>query len=582
MFVVTSLLCAFFVPEAEAQVGAPWLIIPTTASTDAPWMEPTAQAFRRELWDRGIEVWSLERAANRFEKEESEPAARLSEVELQNWEAQSNAALRKLAAGDFAQALDQLDAAQELARGAPEELNRDPARAQKVLDTCLYMVRALMETGSESLANRLAKECRQLVLRGEPTALMHPPSILESLARVDAARAEQTGEIRIESTPSSCPVRINGVMLGETPFEIGELFSGRYRVQVECEPGQPTRVHTADVGFTRTDVFIDARFDAVVETRPFLYLRYADPADEARNRTADAERIAKAVPAGALLLMYETSANTVELELLRGAPAERRALTRVTAGPEGPNPGDLALAVRALIDGKCVDFTEPEPLAVPCREEPDTVAEQPVPDDGWPPHRTPRGQFITGLTLAGIGSAALITGYVLLAPRASAAEDWINLEDLLEAGMMGVEMEATAAQQKWLNLRSAIIATASVGGAALVAAMPLALPKREKTPWWAWLSGGLGVGLAAFSVYYGVTADAEPSGGCAASSVDGSDARACVKRGEQVSLAILTGVSAAPLLTVPLVYLFRPSDKDIAPSIEVSRSGGYVSVRGRF
>ena len=151
---------------------------------------------------------------------------------------------------------------------------------------------------------------------------------------------------------------------------------------VECEPGQPSRVHSVDVGFGRTDVFIDARFDAVVETRPLLYLRYADPANEARSRTADAERIAKAVPAGALLLMYETSANTVELELLRGAPAERRALVRVTTGPEGPNAGDLALAVRALIVGKCMDFTEPEPLAVPCREEADTVAEQPVPDDG--------------------------------------------------------------------------------------------------------------------------------------------------------------------------------------------------------
>jgi hypothetical protein len=537
-------------------------------------MEPTAQAFRRELWDRGIEVWSLERAASRFEDKGSVPAARLSEVELRDWKARSNAALRNLAAGDYVRALDQLDEAQELSRNAPEELNRDPTRAQKVLDTCLYMVRALMETGSGSLANRIAQECRQLVLHGEPDIEMHPPSALEALARIDAARAEQTGEIRIESEPSDCPVRINGVMFGSTPLEVKELFPGQYRVQVECAPGQPSRVHVADVGFARTDVFVDVRFDAVVETRPLLYLRYADAADEARNRTADAELIAKVVPRGALLLMYEMSANTVELELVRGTPAEQRALVRITTGPEGPNPGDLALATRALVDGECMDFTEPQPLAIPCREEADTVAEQPVPDDGWAAHRTSRGQFIAGLTLAGFGSAALITGYVLMAPRASVAEDWIDLTD---AGT-----EATQTQQKWLNLGSAIIWTASVGGAALVATMPLALPKHDKPPWWAWLSGGLGVGLAAFSIYYGVTAEAEPSIGCAASSVDEEGARACVRRGEQVSLAILTGVTAAPALTVPLVYLFRRSDKDITPSIKVSPSSGYLSVRGRF
>jgi hypothetical protein len=222
-----------------------------------------------------------------------------------------------------------------------------------------------------------------------------------------------------------------------------------------------------------------------------------------------------------------------------------------------------------------MDFTGPKPLAVPCREGADALAEGLVPDDGWPAHRRPRGQFIAGLTLAGFGSAALITGYVLLIPRASVAEDWINKVDTSGA-------DASSTQQKWLDLGGAIVWTSSVGAAALITAMPLALPKHDKAPWWAWLSGGVGVGLAAFSVAYGVTADAEPSIGCDGFNILGMDARTCVRRGEHVSLAILTGVSAAPLLTIPLVYLFRRSDKDIAPSIEVSRSGGYLGVRGRF
>jgi hypothetical protein len=295
VFVVTWLVCAFFVPKVEAQAGAPWLIIPTAASPDEPWMEPTAKAFRQELWDRGIEVWSLERAADRFEDKGSAPAARLSEVEVQDWEARSKAAMTPLASGDYAEALEVLDAAQELSRSAREELNRDPARAQKALDTCLYIVRALLETGSESLANRQAQECRQLVLVGEPTSRMHPPNVLRSLAQIDAARAKQTGQIRVESEPSDCPVRINGVMLGNTPFEMKGLFPGRYRVQVECEKGHPSRVHRASVGFARTDVFIDVGFDAVVRTRPVLHLRHSDGADATWNQTANAERIAELV-----------------------------------------------------------------------------------------------------------------------------------------------------------------------------------------------------------------------------------------------------------------------------------------------
>ena len=127
-----------------------------------------------------------------------------------------------------------------------------------------------------------------------------------------------------------------------------------------------------------------------------------------------------------------------------------------------------------------------------------------------------------------------------------------------------------------------MLVTSSVGAAAVVAAMPLALPKRAKTPWWAWLSGGVGVGLAAFSVAYGVTADAKPDTSCSSLRIASREAQMCVKRGEQTSVAILTGVTAAPLLTIPLVYLFRRDGARLTPGVEVSRAGGYVSVRGEF
>jgi len=48
----------------------------------------------------------------------------------------------------------------------------------------------------------------------------------------------------------------------------------------------------------------------------------------------------------------------------------------------------------------------------------------------------------------------------------------------------------------------------------------------------------------------------------------------------------MLGVTAAPLLTMPLVYLFRKSETKLAaklsPSISVDRSGGALGVRGVF
>ena len=231
-----------------------------------------------------------------------------------------------------------------------------------------------------------------------------------------------------------------------------------------------------------------------------------------------------------------------------------------------------ALASRALIDGDCTDFSEPEPRALPCRDE-TPPEESPAAGDPRLARRTPRAQFVTGVTLASAASAALIAGYVLMLPRANTAEEWIAQSDA------GTD---TSAQQRWLNLGSAILGTSIGGSAALVAAMPLALPKYEKPPWWAWLSGGLGVGLTAASVALGITADAEPSDGCTSGTIAREDIQTCVRRGENVAFALLTGLTAAPALTVPLVYLFRRTDKDIAPTVEVGRSGGYFGVQGRF
>jgi len=68
--------------------------------------------------------------------------------------------------------------------------------------------------------------------------------------------------------------------------------------------------------------------------------------------------------------------------------------------------------------------------------------------------------------------------------------------------------------------------------------------------------------------------------------INEGDAQACVDRGRSISRAVMLGSTAAPLLTMPLVYLLRKDDKkgvtDLTPSLAAGRNGGYISIGGTF
>jgi hypothetical protein len=164
-----------------------------------------------------------------------------------------------------------------------------------------------------------------------------------------------------------------------------------------------------------------------------------------------------------------------------------------------------------------------------------------------------------------------LAGYSLLIVRGRVGDDWLANPSSLET------------QDKWLSVGTGLTVTASVGGGLLVAAMPLILPYKRKTPWWAWLNGGLGLVAAAGSIVSAVTASPKPPQSC---SLGGPDPSPCVNRARDTDRAILLGATAAPLLTMPLVYLFRRSDKrlgaEIRPSIRTSRRGASVGLEGIF
>jgi hypothetical protein len=579
---VVGVVAAAWVLSSGSSVGAQvdeqrWLVLPVRGGeaegahrASIETLHVAAEAVRRELSVRGHEAWRADRASERFEVVGSAPAPEVSQSDIDRWVERSRAAVRYLARADYKAARRELKAAQRLANRAAEELNREAARAQQVLDTCLFMVRAYVETKNDAEARRQARECRHLVPRVEPTAFRHTPEVRELLAQVDAAMAaEAPGVVEVTSTPADCLVRINGVEFGRTPLSGIELPVGTYRLQVECEEAKRGRIHRVAVESGENAFSFDAGLERAVRTRPVLHLSYAS-AGAWDSRMDHASLVAGALGGSDVLAVSSVGDSAIRLDLR--AKGYAPASTWVVSRDGALDSEDVRRAVDAMFDGRSVDFTGAHPLARPSWEAelaPVAVAatSAAVVESGKESPRgvpRPRNQRIAGWTVFGTGVASIGASIGLHAWRGNLGDQFLQMPADLSAA------------QKWQNARVAVWTTAAFGGVATSAAMPLLLPDYERTPWWAWTSGVLGLGLTGYAIYEGVTMTTCPEPFIA----NEVAARACVERGQEAGRLSLALAGAAPLLTLPLVYLFRPLRAE--PSVSVSPSGAVVKIRRTF
>lgn len=325
------------------------LVLPVSIGDE----DPTIVAARAETLATSIpsgthEALRLEDARRRFEEIGSAEPSTVSDRDIDQWLRLSRESVRHLARTDYAAARATLLEAQRLSDRAAEELNREQTRAQQVLDTCLYEVRSYVEQGDPRAEPR-ALECRRLVPRVAPTTHNHPPEVLELLARVDARLAESPpGTLRIESAPSNCVVRLNGVELGITPLVSDDLAPGEYRAQVECERGERGRVHRIRVGQGTSEVRIDTRFDQSVRSDTVLRLAYRDSSAADRHRFADTLRVGELVGAAEVWLVA-SEGDAVRIDRVAVRPA------RVLASVIAPGAAS-ASAIDAVVSGRSVDL----------------------------------------------------------------------------------------------------------------------------------------------------------------------------------------------------------------------------------
>ncbi len=363
LFLAIVTVFVFGVSTALAQ-SEDWLVLPTTHTDEVSWMEPTVAEVSSALRRQGIGVWSSGQAVVAFEQRGSAPPSPIAESTIQAWEARSNAAVRQLSLGDYPRALAELEAAQALSQSSLEQLNRDPERARLVLDTCLYMVRALLETGDAPSTQAQARDCVRMVPNTEPTRYMHPPRVADLYAEAARPGPENRGALLIESEPSGCALRINGVAVGKTPVEMTGLYPGDYRAQLECDTSKQGRIHPAQVSSGRTALFIFDRFDQALSSKPVLHLSYEQPAADS-EQVRDARQLARALPAAAVVLASANQERGLELRLISGARKDS-AFARIATTPSGPDSAAVTQAVATLLSGQCRDLSGERPVILDC------------------------------------------------------------------------------------------------------------------------------------------------------------------------------------------------------------------------
>jgi hypothetical protein len=555
-----------------------WLVVPALdgerSAREATGIEAVhraAEALRTELVLRGESTYPPERASEQFEALGSAPAPDVSQNDIDRWVERSRAAVRYLARADYRAARRELKSAQRLANRAAEELNREAARAQQVLDTCLFMVRAYVETHKPEEARRQARDCRQLVPKIEPSAFRHTPEVRDLLAEVDAQMAsEAPGTVAVTSDPTGCLFRINGVEIGRTPLDGIELPVGLYRVQVECDPGERGRIHRIRVASGANRLSFDGALERAVRSRPVLHLRYPST-DAWRLRMAHAADVDAVLGGERELVVSSLGGSTLRID--SNGDGLEPASVWIPAEAGAPDTEDIARALDALLAGRSVDFTGPHPLArggwqtkpAEPTPPPSSAASAPTVTVAAPKSSPrPREQRVAGWTLFGLGAASVGASIGLHVWRGDLGQRFVGSPASLSDA------------ERWNDARIAVWTTAAFGGAAVSAAMPLLLPDRRRTPWWGWTLGAMGLGLSGYAIYEGVTMTSCPEPFIA----DDSAVRACVERGQEAGRISLALAGAAPLLTVPLVYLIRPLRAE--PSVSVSTGGAVVQLRKVF
>jgi hypothetical protein len=553
-----SLSLAAFFSAATASAQRTVLVLPwAVGEEDAATLAARTEAVATGLSSGELTALAPDAARTRFEAAQSAEPPAIDDDELDHWLSLSRAAIRQLARTDYVGARASLLEAHTLPDRAAVTLDREEARARQVLDTCLYEVRAFVETHEDAHAAARALECRQLVPRIAPSPYNHTPEVAQLLDQVDRAlSATPIGALQVVSEPEGCAVRLNGVVVGATPYTSASIAPGTYGVQVECE-GARGRVHVVTVGEAARTIVVDPRFDAAVRSDALLRLAYATTAIADERRLRDAVRLATSLEADEVWLLSLEAGDVVRLDRVIVSSSTPLASVRAN-GLAG-----LGAAVASLTQAHSEDRTGADPIAL-VRWRGGAISEGHV-----------EASFAWGRAdwEVGVGVALGVVALSAFATSLALADDDGRL-GLASASTPLSALAYLPTRDAWEAQRTTSWAFGLAGGAIGTLAVSLAMEEEHGIPWWSWALSGAGL--------VGALTGATLIGTSTSCGID-QPSLTCVAGSQNVDLGVSALGMSLPLLSVPFVFLAREVVRGgVIPSIEVTGQSAMLRAAGTF
>jgi len=442
-----------------------------------------------------------------------------------------------------------------------DRLSQNEDLARKINDVCLYLVRDLHHANQLKAAETQAAECLRLVPKGVFSDGLHPPWIRDVYTKVKTEyEKDRTPSLKIRTNENNCKVRLNGRIIGHTPFDLSAYPHGMYLVQLECAQGRTSRVHRAEATPQGPTLAIDMRFDRALRSEEQVELVFAQTSDAQRHAFSDAVRLGAAMALQEVWLLTREADKSLRIDVIAIDKVAKNSKVVNSAwipesGLETLNPYEVAAT--ALLKHTSIDLrTGATGSKVETTTGNYNVTSFLPTVEGRAGNDTKRPKWWPWL-LAGTGAAGLGAGWLLYSVRA--LDDSYNYGDSMKL-------------YTWLP--------AGVGAAALTTSLVWLLPEEDGIPWWSWVSGGVGLGLVA----WGITQVAHHN-----------DRRSCEPTSTNSCAEFVVGdvpggllwITSVPLLSVPIIYGVRSlmndkSDKHTSFSVSVMPSAAQVFWSGAF
>ncbi|MDX2088354.1 MAG: PEGA domain-containing protein [Kofleriaceae bacterium] len=327
--------------------------------------------------------------------------------------------------------------------------------------------------------------------------------------------------------PEGCAVRVNGSIVGRTPWTRVPLPVGNYAVQVECDPAVPGRIFRANIAQGEpTRLSVAARLSQSLDTSSGIALVYANAAELTERVATDVAELGRVLGVERVLVgVAEPGSVTVRaFEVVPGGGA------RLTGSAPIAEPVDTSSSLAAVERARSGRL-----LSTP---DGSTTTTTTVPPQG-------RGADVA---ISVLGGSLLTIGVVGMGVGWYVWTDFDSRGQELNRAVTPASI--TESQRAFDDARTPFIIAGAAGGLLTSAGAALLVSQSDElVPWWSWVFGAAGLGLAGVGVYVMTT-----DGTCYGNASIGA---ACARTSPTHLLGAFLLEHAAPLLAVPITCWIR-------------------------